>query len=502
MKKPNILWITSDQQHWDTLGAFNSEVSTPNLDRLINEGMTFTRAYCPNPTCTPTRSSLITGMYPSQHGAWSLGTKLREDVPTIGDLLRDKGYRSALIGKAHFSPRGSTEENPSLESADKFRDLEFWKNYNDPYYGFEHIELTRNHTNRAGVGMHYLMWLKENGCDNWQDYFKPPAGTMDSKKEKWKWIPEEFHYDKWIAERTNAMLEEYKENDENFFLWASFFDPHPPYYVSEPYDTMYDPEKVTLPEVVPGEHDKNPPHFGLTQKENPDFSAYDEDAYPALAMKSHLHDKEEMKKNIAVYYGMITMMDKYIGKILDKLDELGLSDNTMIMFTSDHGHVYGHHGLKNKGPFHYEDLLRVPLIARYPGQIPAGKVTDALQSLVDITPTFLSMTGHNAPLSMAGKDQSDVWRGKQERIRDHVVVEYRHQPTAMFLKSYVNQRYKLTVYYNREYGELFDLEEDPEELHNLWDDPKYKELKAELMHKFLWAEFETEPLYMERVSST
>src|SRR5699024_12101221 len=94
------------------------------------------------------------------------------------------------------------------------------------------------------------------------------------------------------------------------------------------------------------------------------------------------------------------------------------------------------------------------------------------------------------------------WRGKQERIRDHVVVEYRHQPTAMFLKSYVNQRYKLTVYYNREYGELFDLEEDPEELHNLWDDPKYKELKAELMHKFLWAEFETEPLYMERVSST
>src|SRR5690625_7608582 len=104
-------------------------------------------------------------------------------------------------------------------------------------------------------------------------------------------------------------------------------------------------------------------------------------------MKSHLNEKKKMKKNIAEYYGMITMMDKYIGKILDKLDELGLSDNTMIMFTSDHGHVHGHHGLKNKGPFHYEDLLRVPLIARYPGQIPTENVTDALKSLVDIKST-------------------------------------------------------------------------------------------------------------------
>lgn len=127
MKKPNILLITSDQQHWNTLGAFNSEIQTPNLDRLVNEGTTFTRSYCPNPTCTPTRSSIITGMYPSQHGAWTLGTKLLENVHTVGEDFHEAGYNSALIGKAHFQPLVSTEQYPSLEAYPILQDLDFWK---------------------------------------------------------------------------------------------------------------------------------------------------------------------------------------------------------------------------------------------------------------------------------------------------------------------------------------------------------------------------------------
>lgn len=120
MKKPNILLITSDQQHFDTIGACNSEISTPNLDRLVREGTTFQRSYCPNPTCTPSRSFIITGMYPSQHGAWTLGTKLGEDKQTVGKVLRDNGYRTALVGKAHFQPTRSTEKYPSLESMPLF----------------------------------------------------------------------------------------------------------------------------------------------------------------------------------------------------------------------------------------------------------------------------------------------------------------------------------------------------------------------------------------------
>ena len=115
-QRPNLLLITSDQQHWNTLGASNSELQTPHLDRLAREGTTFTRAYCPNPTCTPTRASMITGQYPSQHGAWSLGTKLPESVRTLGDELQTAGYRTALVGKAHFQPLKGTEEFPSLES--------------------------------------------------------------------------------------------------------------------------------------------------------------------------------------------------------------------------------------------------------------------------------------------------------------------------------------------------------------------------------------------------
>lgn len=501
MKKPNILLITSDQQHWDTIGAFNSEISTPNLDRLVREGTVFNRAYCPNPTCTPSRASIITGTYPSQHGAWSLGTKLSEDQLTVGEVFRENGYRTGLIGKAHFQPLKDTKEYSSIESYPLLTDLDYWKKFNGPFYGFEHIELTRNHTNEHLVGQHYALWMEEKGCTNWRDYYLPPTGTMDPD-ERYKWaIPEKYHYNTWIAERTNAKLEEYQKKDESFFLWASFFDPHPPYLVPEPWDTMYDPEQLTLPTIVPGEHDRNPPHFGLTQEENPDFSSYLETDIGNIGFHSHAHVTEkEAGQNMAVYYGMISMMDKYIGKILDRLDELGLTEDTIVVFTTDHGHFFGQHGLHDKGGFHYEDLIKLPFIVRYPGKVPAGKVSSALQSLVDLAPTILSFTGLQIPAMMTGVDQRAVWLGEVEKARDHVICEYRTQPTAVHQKTFVDERYKITVYYNRTYGEIFDLQEDPQELNNLWDDPRYLELKASLLLKYVWAELGKEPLPMPRVS--
>lgn len=214
----NILLITSDQQHYNTIGINNPEIETPNLDRLASQGMLFSRAYCPNPTCTPTRASLITGLYPSQHGAWTLGTKLPECVPTIGDYLNKEGYETALIGKAHFQPINSTEEYPSLESEPLLQDLDFWKDFHGPFYGFNHIELARNHTNEFLVGQHYALWMEEKGCKNWRDYFTAPTGTMDPA-QKYHWdLPEEYHYDAWIAERSCAMLDQYKKDGKPFFL--------------------------------------------------------------------------------------------------------------------------------------------------------------------------------------------------------------------------------------------------------------------------------------------
>ncbi len=505
MKRPNILLITSDQQHWNTLGAFNKEISTPNLDRLVAEGTTFTRAYCPNPTCTPTRASIITGKYPSQHGAWSLGTKLPEDEHTVGQDFMKAGYRTALIGKAHFQPLTSTEEFPSLESRPLLQDLDFWKNFNDIFYGFEHCELARNHTIEAHVGQHYALWLEEKGCENWRDYFRKPTGHMDASialdpSTNYRWeIPEEYHYDTWIAERTNTLLEEYTHNEENFFLWASFFDPHYPQIVPEPWDTMYDPDQITLPSIAEDEHKQNPPYFQMTQEENPDFCAYRESGHGMHGFRSHLHDPKQLRRQIAVYYGMVSLMDKYIGKILDKLDELGLSDNTIVVFTTDHGDFFGHHGLIHKGPFHYEDMIKIPFIARYPGNIPAEKTSAALQSLVDLAPTFLNLCQLPIPRTITGIDQSAVWLGEEEKVRDHIICENHHEPTTIHLKTYVDERYKITVYYNREYGELYDLKEDPKEINNLWNQPEYHELKTKLLLKYIWAELGKEPMWMPRV---
>ncbi|MNC10574.1 Arylsulfatase [compost metagenome] len=499
MPKTNILLITSDQQHWNTLGRSNPEISTPNLDRLAEEGITFTRAYCPNPTCTPTRSSIITGLYPSQHGAWTLGTKLPEDRHTVGEDFTAAGYKTALVGKAHFQPLASTEEYPSLEAYPLLQDLDYWRHFHGPFYGFQHVELARNHTNESHAGQHYAVWLEENGCANWRDYFAAPTGTMDpSEAHTWR-IPEQFHYDAWIAERTNKLLEEYASEEEPFFLWASFFDPHPPYLVPEPWDSLYDPSKLTLPKLVPGEHERNPPHFRLTQEQHPDFSAYRESGWGIHGMQSHLHTEEELRKDIAVYYGMISLMDKYIGTILDRLEELGLAENTVVVFTSDHGHAFGHHGLIAKGPFHYEDLIRVPMIVRHPGQKERGVGSDALQSLVDFAPSFLGAAGLPIPRAMTGVDQSGVWSGGAEQARDHILCENHHEPTSIHLKTYVDGRYKITVYYNRSYGELFDLAEDPQELHNLWDSPEHAPLKQELLLKYIWAELGKEPLWMPRV---
>jgi uncharacterized sulfatase len=501
LSRPNILLITSDQQHWNTIGIRNPEISTPNLDRLAKEGTLFTKAYCPNPTCTPTRASIITGMYPSQHGAWALGTKLLEDRHTVGEDFIGAGYRTALIGKAHFQYLRNHEDYPSLESYPILQDLDFWKTFDQPFYGFEHVELTRNHTNEAHVGQHYAIWMEEKGLTNWRDYFLPPTGAMDrGRKHRWD-IPEQYHYDAWIAERTNALLAQYKTSGENFFLWSSFFDPHPPYLVPEPWDTMYDPDQLTIPEITPGEHDKNPPHFRLTQEANPDFSAWRETGHALVGFHSHLrYSEKDRKQLVATYYAMISLMDKYIGVILDKLDELGLAENTVVVFTTDHGHLFGQHGMQNKGGFHYEDLLRLPFIVRYPNRVPAGRECDAIQSLVDLAPTFLRFAGIPVPPAMTGIDQSLVWTEEEDSVRDHAICEYHLEPTTVHQRTYVNHRYKITVYFNQAYGEMFDLQEDPGETNNLWDEPQYASLKSELLMKYIWAELDKESMPMPRVS--
>lgn len=500
-EKYNVLFITSDQQHFDTLGVNNPEIYTPNLDRLCKSGTTFDRAYTVNPTCTPTRATMITGKYPSQHGSWTLGTKLPESCTTIGDLMHQKGMKTSLIGKAHFQPLASTEEYSSLESYPTLQDLDFWKNFSDDFYGFDTVKLTRNHTNEAHVGQHYALWLEEKGVKNWKDYFLAPTGTMD-KAQKYTWnIPEEYHYDAWIADESNKMLEEYKKNGDQFMLWASFFDPHPSYFVPENWVNMYDPEKLTLPTLHPQELEKATELHKLTQEENPDFSKFQSSEYAIHGCLSHIKEDEmTRRKNLAIYYSMVSLMDKYIGKILDKLDELDLTKNTIIVFTTDHGHYVGQHGLVAKGPFMFEDAIKVPYIVSLKDKIPSNTRSDALQSIVDIPVTFLDYCDIDVPFDWTGKNQREVWEGKKDTVRKHIICEHNHDRDTLNLRAYVDERYKLVVMQGQEYGELYDLQNDPKEINNLFADEDYKEIKTQLLMKYIWAELEKESLFMPRIA--
>ncbi len=502
----NILLITSDQQHYMTLGVNNDKISTPNLDRLAAMGTTFDRAYTCNPTCTPTRASIITGKYPSQHGAWALGTKLNEKEHCIGDDFNNAGYETALIGKAHFQPLKSTKKYESLESYPIMQDLEFWQGFTGPFYGFKHIELARNHTDEAHVGQHYAIWMEKNGAENWRDWFYQPTGNCKEQQE-YQWnIPERYHYNRWISERTNAAIDRYAADDKNFFIWASFFDPHPSYLVPEPWASMYDPEDIELPKPFEDSLEDMPPHYRLTQMPQSqcqmEFDKYQEPGGNVChGFHSHLKSDEQKRKDIAVYYGMVSMMDCYIGKILDNLDKQGLTDNTLVVFTTDHGHFYGQHGLTAKGAFHYEDALKLPMIAALPGKIPSGKRTDALQSIVDLAPTFLSIAGLDIPYSMTGLDQSRQWFGELEQKRSWAICENHHQPAKINARTLITNTHKITVYCGKDYGELFDLKNDPYETRNLWHLPEYKELKYELLEMFVHCELERESLYMPRIAN-
>lgn len=499
---PNILLITSDQQHFSTLGAINPRIRTPALDRLCAGGTRFSRAYCPNPTCTPTRASILTGMYPSQHGAWTLGTKLFEDVPTVGDGLSAGGYFTALIGKAHFQPTASRPGMESIECQPVLRDLEFWRNFHGPWYGFEHVETARMHGAESHVGGHYAVWMEENGLKNWRDYFEdwpddPVKRAQIYASREWA-LPEEFHYTRWTGERTVAAIEQ--SGDRPFFIWSSFHDPHPPYLVPAPWATMYDPDDMEPGRLIAGEHETNPIHFQKTLEEDP---GYWEEAGGGEAIHGsgcHLHDEAELRKNMACYYGMVSFMDSEIGRILDALEKSGKAENTLVIFTSDHGHFLGQHGLVAKAIHMYEDLLKVPFIASWPDRIPAGAVSEDLQCLVDLAPTFLAAAGCPVPGIMTGHNQLSNW-GDGTHARDSVVVENHHGTRSFHMRTFVTERYKITVYRDGVDGELFDLEEDPGEIKNLWHEPAARELKSRLFHEFLQATLRDEPMRMPRIAA-
>lgn len=503
-QRPNILFITSDEHRWDAFGAYRrTPCRTPNLDRLAADGVLFDRAYTVNPLCSPSRVSMITSMYPSRHGVYTLGVYPPDDYNgTVGGLLARSGYATGLIGKAHFRPCG---EKNSLEGQPKVYDLDFWRNWHGPYYGFDHVELCIAHTHlKNGASMHYGAWLADNGCDVSKYWGRADQGYCDVGR--WD-LPEEFHNSRWVADRTIDFIDRTRAEGKPFFAFASFQDPHNPVVAPEPWFSMYDRDEMPDYTLREGENENKPPFYAefiaTGHYHNGTVPPNGLNGYPCSGRQlvkgkklsvdhAGMDKKENRQEAVAVYYGMISLMDRHIGRIVEHLKEIGQYENTLIVFTSDHGEYLGNHGLWWKGLQAYEDIHRLPFVACWPNGFAGGRRSAALQSLVDLAPTFLTAAGVSVPDHYQGVNQLDVWKGAAQSARDWAMVEFRPNDSEFYQKVLIGERYKLVTYHRETYGELYDLEKDPDQYENLWDDPASVPVKNAMLLRMFDAEIEKE----------
>jgi len=496
----NVLLITSDQQRWDALGSENPVLKTPALDRLAREGILFQRAYTCNPVCTPARASILTGHYPSRHGAYTIGTCLPEDYRTVPQVMSEAGCFTAICGKAHFQPCTNQPlgDNGSMEAPPRIFDFDFFRNWSGPYYGFQLARLAIAHSKeRNAASMHYGLWLKEQGVDldryfGWGAY--ADYGTWD--------LPEELHNSRWTADETIAAIDAARGSGRPFFIWSSFQDPHNPCVVPEPWASMYDPADMPDYRLHEGEFEGKPPFYRRAHEWGSGLGDPDLDGEKNWYCFRGIEEMDEAatRRLTAIYFGMVSLMDRHIGRILDHLDSTGLADDTLVIFTTDHGDYLGNHGLWWKGLPAYDDAQRIPFIVRAPGCRTPGARSRAFQSLVDIGPTALAAMGLEAPAGLQGVDQLQAWQDAGAGARDWAMCEFRPTEGPFMQKTFVCDRWKLVLYHDRVWGELYDLDCDPDQHHNLWDDPAHASVRAELMLRFISAEMEKDGTLLPRVA--
>jgi arylsulfatase len=452
---PNVLLICTDQQRFDALGAYgNPHIATPNLDRLAAEGVLFENCYVQNPVCAPSRASLMTGRYVSTHGLHANGVDIAPDAEMFTRLLADGGYDCGLVGKFHLGACFAGRSEPRLD--DGFRVFR-WAH--DPYRGSSENA--------------YHRWLRAAHPDLYAQA-SAPGGEVG-----WDTLPTEAHYSHWIADETIEFLTSARQDGKPFFFVANFFDPHhgfgaPPEY-RERYDAASLPPRVT----ADGELESKPSVFTEASK----------GSYAGHARGFADYTEAELDEARAAYYAMVTLVDDEVGRILDALEAEGLADDTVVVFTSDHGEMLGDHRLMLKGPFTYDCAVRVPLIVRWPGRFAPARRPELVQ-WVDLAPTFLDLAGVAPSPRHQGASLRGLLTGEDTAWRDWALCQYRDSGHSYDPPVHVtmlrHDRWKLVVHHGgpasarERTGELYDLAADPDELVNRWADPAHRDVRADL----------------------
>lgn len=477
-KRPNILLIMADQLRRDALGCYgNTQIHTPNIDSIALNGSTFDNHFIQNPVCSPSRCTILTGRYPRNHGTRDNGIPLRDEEVTVAQVLQQSGYRTAAIGKMHFT----TQFRPKVNEED---------DWPADRYGFEVVHTTSD--TKTGE---YLDWLKTASPADYdivkmqgerkaredrasaadKDLSGPPQVYPSAVQPR-------FHQSAWIADRTIDLIRE-ATPEKPFFALCSFVDPHHPFDPPEPYASMYDPDRLAPPLAREGELTDKPPHF-LLHRTGHGFSNEKYD-YRSLAP----HAWGQVK---AAYYGMISLIDDNIGRILAALREKGIENDTLILFTTDHGEMLGDHGLLFKGPFLYDCLIAAPLMMQWPGVLPKGARFRQITEHVDLMPTLLDCAGVLPPNGVQGMSMLPILHGDSGAGRAYALTEFNCYDWGLSLKALTGRDYKLTYYAGEPYGELYDRRADPQEFVNLWDDPACSAVRERMLRLLLDRLIETE----------
>lgn len=515
--RPNFILFITDQHRADFLGCYGHPVvRTPNIDSIAAKGIAFDRFYVASPVCMPNRSSLMTGRMPSVHGVRSNGIPLSMNAVTFVELLRDAGYRTGLIGKSHLqnftgfppilkrpSPRDGYHE-PSPELAQALRHgldtpsyeqetPEYWEAADarvaTPFYGFDHVTLVRGHGDNPGGD--YDRWLDERDpsarkllgrANSLPHNYTVPQASRTA-------IPEELYATTFLGKSAEAYLNS-ADPSAPFFFMVSFPDPHHPFNPPGRYWDMYKPEQFAVPEAYARE-DWRPPALVSAIFEERESGKANVEGMNTIGVSPR--EAQEAK---ALTAGMVTCIDDAIGGVLRALERSGRQNETVIMFTTDHGDHLGDHRLMLKGAEQYQSIVRVPFIWHDPQRPAVESRTDALASTMDIAATVLDRARIEPFSGMQARSLLPAINDGRS-VRDGVFIQYDHQAPSPGsdgvpprVHTLIDGRYRMSVFYGNDWGELYDLEADPGEFENLWGDPAYAETRRRMTERLLLLEME------------